>query len=117
MSRKYSYEIQREKDIDSIKTMEEHKKRICKSSVFHEINDKIDQVSKSRTTKMIVDFCAEEAASIKSFGVKERQELQVTTRFLSGKILMFAKLPLMSFIYEMLETFCFPDEKVKKNLR
>ena len=27
---------------------------------------------------------------------------------------MFAKLSLMSFIYEMLETFCFPDEKVQK---
>ena len=24
---------------------------------------------------------------------------------------MFAKLLLMSFIYEMLETFCFPDKK------
>ena len=29
-------------------------------------------------------------------------------------MLMFAKLSLMSFIYEMLETFCFPDEKVQK---
>ena len=27
---------------------------------------------------------------------------------------MFAKLSLMSFIYEILETFCFPDEKIKK---
>ena len=27
---------------------------------------------------------------------------------------MFAKLSLMSFIYEMLKTFCFPDKKVRK---
>ena len=27
---------------------------------------------------------------------------------------MFAKLLLMSFIYEMLETFCFPDKKVQE---
>ena len=27
---------------------------------------------------------------------------------------MFAKLFLMSFIYEVLETFCFPDEKAEK---
>ena len=58
---------------------------------------------------MIVDFCAEEVASIKSIAVKERQEVQVNTRFLSGKMLMLAKLSLMSFIYEVLETFCFPD--------
>ena len=30
---------------------------------------------------------------------------------------MFAKLSLMSFIYNMLETFCFPDEKVQKILQ
>ena len=29
-------------------------------------------------------------------------------------MLMFAKLSLMSFIYEMLETFCFPDKKVQE---
>ena len=33
---------------------------------------------------------------------------------MSGKILMFAKLSLMSFIYEMIETFCFPDKKVQQ---
>ena len=63
---------------------------------------------------MAVDFCAEESVRTKSFAVKEKQELQVTTRVLSGKMLTFAKLSLMSFIYELLETFCFPDEKVKK---
>ena len=63
---------------------------------------------------MIVDFCADESASIKSFAIKKNDQVKVTTRFLSAKMLMFAKLPLMSFIYEMLETFCFPDEKVQK---
>ena len=29
-------------------------------------------------------------------------------------MLMFAKLSLMSFIYEMIETFCFPDKKVQQ---
>ena len=33
---------------------------------------------------------------------------------MSGKLLMFAKLSLMSFIYEVIETFSFPDENVRK---
>ena len=33
---------------------------------------------------------------------------------MSGKLLMFAKLSLKSFIYEIIETFCFPKENVKK---
>ena len=94
--------------------MEEKKKRSGAGRAFHDIGEKIDHVSKSRTTKMIVDFCAEEPVSIKSFALKEKQELQVTTRFLSGKMLMFAKLSLMSFIYELMEMLCFPDKKVKK---
>ena len=63
----------------------------------------------SRKTKIIVEFSNQESASIKSFAVK-KVKVKVTTRFLSGKMLMFAKLSLMSFIYEVLETFCFPDK-------
>ena len=63
---------------------------------------------------MIVDFCTEESASVKSFAIKKYDQIKVTTRFLSGKMLMSAKLSLMSFIYEMLETFCFPDKKIQE---
>ena len=80
-----------------------------KKRQLSEINQKIEKSAKSKTTKMIVDFCAEEAASIKSFAVKEKQGVKIAPRFLSGKMLMFAKLLLMSFVYEMQETFCFPD--------
>ena len=38
---------------------------------------------------MIVVFCAEEAASIKSFAIKEKEKFQVAKRFLSGKMLSF----------------------------
>ena len=36
-------------------------------------------------------------------------------RYLSGKMLMFAELLLMSSTYELVETFYFPDEIVQKN--
>ena len=62
---------------------------------------------------MILEFNNQGSASIKSFAVKKRDHIKVTTRFLSGKMLMFAKLSLMSFIHEVLETFCFPDENVQ----
>ena len=45
-----------------------------------------------------------------------RSNIMVTTRFLTGKMPMFTKLLLKRFIYDLLETFCFPDEKVKKLL-
>ena len=61
---------------------------------------------------MVVEFNDHESASIKSFAVKKHSNIKVTTRFMSGKSLMFAKLSLMSFIYEVIETFCFLDENV-----
>ena len=62
---------------------------------------------------MILEFNNRESASTKFFVVKKRDHIKVTTRSLSGKMLMFAKLSLMSFIYKVLETFCFPDENVQ----
>ena len=46
--------------------------------------------------------------------VKQSDHVNLTTRFLSRKMLMFGKLSLMSFIYNMLETFCFPGNEVQK---
>ena len=40
--------------------------------------------------------------------------MKLTTRSFSGKMLMFAKLSLVSFIYELIETFYFPTNTVKK---
>ena len=48
-------------------------------------------------------------ASIKSFAIKQRSKVKITTRFMPGKLLMFA---LKSFIYEISKTFCFPQENV-----
>ena len=36
----------------------------------------------------------------------------MTTPFMSGKLLMFAKLSLKSFIYDLSEIFCFPSKEI-----
>ena len=112
--RKESYELQKESDLNAVNNMEDRRKRTGKKTVFYNIDDKIDHVAKSKITKIILDFCVDESVSIKSFAVKGKKQVRTTTRFLSGKVLMFAKLSLMSFICDILETFCFSDKKVKK---
>ena len=61
---------------------------------------------------MIIDFNDRESATIKSFAVRKRDKLKVTTRFMSGKLLMFGKLSLKSFIDDISEIFCFPTQVV-----
>ena len=84
---------------------------------FHDRGSKIQETVNSKRRKMILEFNNQEATSIKVFAVKISNHVKVTRRFLSGKMLMFAKLSLMSFIYKILETFCFPDKNVKAILK
>ena len=64
---------------------------------------------------MIIRFSNGESASIKSFAVKKEViYIEVISRFMSGKLLMFAKLSLKSFVYKVVETFCFQKKHVKK---
>ena len=60
----------------------------------------------------MVEFNNRESASTKSFAVKKKNEIKVTTRFMLGKLLMFGKRYLKSLIYDLLETFCFPQKKI-----
>ena len=41
-----------------------------------------------------------------------QNKLKVTTQIKSGKRLMLAKVSLKSFIYDINDVFCFPNEKV-----
>ena len=61
---------------------------------------------------MVVEFNNRESASVKSFAVKKRNEIKVTTRFMLGKLLMVAKRYLESFIDDLLENFCFLQKKI-----
>ena len=45
--------------------------------------------------------------------VKQNQNVKVTTRFTSGKMLMFAKVSIKSFFYDIIDVFMFPDETTK----
>lgn len=40
--------------------------------------------------------------------------LQATTRFIKGKILIFVKTSLQSFIYDVVDDFCFSTQEVKE---
>ena len=70
---------------------------------------------KSKTAKVILDVnCLDSIASIQSFAVKENDNVKLATRFLSGKVLIFAELSLRSFIYKLVEKFYFPSEMLKE---
>ena len=101
-----------EADLGAVDSFEQNGKKGKKKRKIQVIDSKTADAVDSRKTKMILEFNNHESASIKSSAAKKNHHIKVTTRFLSGKMLMFAKLSLMSSIYEDLETFSFPNENV-----
>ena len=46
--------------------------------------------------------------------VKKNATVKITTRFTKGKMLMFSKVSLKSYVYDIIDVFCFPNEEVKQ---
>ena len=109
-TRKKYYERQIEEELDGVDSYEKNKN--VEKMKFKEIDEQIINCLDPRKTKMVVEFNDRESAGIKSFAVTKRNEIKVTTGFMSGKLLMFAKLSLKSFIYDIIETFCFSQKEI-----
>ena len=59
---------------------------------------------------MVIECNDYKSASVKSITVKANTSIKCTTQFMSGKLLIFTKLSLKSFIYSLVELLSFPEE-------
>ena len=78
------------------------------------IEQQIEDLMDLRINKMMIEFNNSECSSIKFIAVKSKNNINCTTRFMSRKLLMFAKLSLKSFIYLLVELLSFPDGLVQE---
>ena len=111
-ARKKYLERKKEEEPEAVDSFEKSKR--SKKRKFKTVDEKISSCFDLRKTKMLIEFNEAESASIKSFAVRKKNAIKATTRFMSGKLLMFAKLSLKSFIYSLIEALSFPDPLAKK---
>ena len=90
--------------------LKEIKKESFNKSPIDTIENKIKSCADIRKNKMIIKFNEHKSSSVKSITVRSETVVKCTTRFMSGKLLMFAKLSLKSFIYSLVELLHFPEE-------
>ena len=64
--------------------------------------------------KSLIDFDEEYSSSIKSIAIEKSTKVNLTTRFLNGKMLMFSKVSIKSFVYDLIDVFMFPNQDVQK---
>ena len=88
------------------------KEQKSKERKIKDVELQTDEAAKSQKIKMIIEFNKNECNSIKSIVIKGNTTIDVSSGFIKGKMLMFAKLSLKSFVYNMIDVFCFPDKTI-----
>ena len=68
------------------------------------------EVFANQKVKSLVDFDEEYSCSIGSVAIEKSSKINLTTRFLNGKMLMFSKVSIKSFVYDLIDVFMFPDQ-------
>ena len=99
-----------EEDLEAIHLFSKKKKRKYAPETLDTIENKIKNCADIRKNRMVIEFNDYKSSSVKSISVKANTNIKCPTRFMSGKLLMFAKLSLKSFIYSLVELLTFPEE-------
>ena len=79
-----------------------------KKYIYIYFDSQVEDAIKNKKIKTMIDF-DNDCNSIKSIIVSGNTTVDVSTRFIKGKMLMFAKVSLKSFVYDIIDVFSFPD--------
>ena len=98
---------------EALSMFKEKEKRNKKKKTIESYMNRVKGAHKNIKIKTLIDFDASLTTSIKSLAVKKQTKVEVKTRFANGTKLMFSKIFLKSFVYDMVDVFHFSDNRVK----
>ena len=62
--------------------------------------------------KSLIDFDEEYSCSIGSVAIEKSSKIILTTQFLNGKMLMFSKVSIKNFVYDLIDVFIFLGQEI-----
>ena len=101
--------------IESVERFEHQQKK--KNKKRTKLIDFVDQKNEALTNqkvKNMIDFDKAYSASVRSVAIEKKAKVNLTTRFLSGKMLMFSKVSIKSFVYDLIDVFMFPNQEIRE---
>ena len=104
----------KEENLDALECLKKKEKRFKKRKVKDDFKDRKNSILHDKKIKTMIDFEENNSASIKSIVIKRSSNIKVSSRFIKGKMLMFAKLSIKSFVYDLIDVFCFPNDQIKE---
>ena len=107
-------ENRKEENLDALECLKKKEKRGKKHKVKDDYADRKNSFLQDKKIKTMIDFEENNSASIKSLVIKRSTNIKVSSRFIKGKMLMFAKLSIKSFVYDLIDVFCFPNDTIRE---
>ena len=108
-----SIKQEQKEGLEAAKKLNERRKIMKRKVTIVDYFDRMSEVNEKTNVKSLIEFDQEHSNSIKAVMVKQNSNIKPTTRFISGKMLMFAKVSIKSFVCDIIEVFMFPDETTK----
>ena len=99
--------------LDGVECLKRQERKQRKRIKKDDLDLRTEKLLRDRRVKTMIDFEYNASNSIKSLAIKKNTNVKVTSRFIKGKMLMFAKLSIKSFVYDMIDVFCFPNKDIQ----
>ena len=97
-------------DLESAEKLEQKNIKNKKRTKLTDFTNRKNEALTNQKAKRLIDFDEEYSGSIRSIAIEKSSKANLTTRFLNGKMLMFSKLSIKSFAYDLIDVFMFPNE-------
>ena len=101
---------ERLQQIEAAEKFEQQKKKKKKRTKLIDFADRRSEALTNQKVKSLIDFDEEYSCSISSIATEKSKKVNLTTRFLNGKMLMFRKVSITSFLYDLIDVFMFLNQ-------
>ena len=89
--------------LEAAENFDKKNKTLKKKRTLCHYLDRQEEPHRNNNIKSLIDFDEEYVTSV-----------YLTTRFLNGKMFMFSKTFIQSFVYDLIDVFMFPSDDVKQ---
>ena len=101
-------------NLEVANSFENKQKKNKRKLTLNDYDDRKNEAFRNQKIKSFIDFDEKYSSSIKSIAIEKSTKVNLTTRFLNGKMLMFSKVSIKSFAYDLIDVFMFPNQDVQK---
>ena len=108
---------ERLQQLEAAEKFDKQKKKNKKRTKLIYFIDRKNEALTNQIVKSLIDFDEEYTCSIKSVSIEKSSKINLTTRFLNGKMLVFSKVSIKSFVYDLIDVFMFPNHEIQEIYR